>query len=133
MLRAELEVLRQQNQELTGKLRVAEGRLGQHSRELKHQHSGLQQELVSLREALQSADAEKANALSVAESAFSQMEGVRQALEGLLLQPQEVEAAALQCCWLAHYWVRTGRSDVDCAEVVSVADMMLKHWDALGS
>ncbi len=31
---------------------------------------------------------------------------LQQELSGLRLQPLEAEAAMLQCCWLAHYWVR---------------------------
>eukprot|EP00877_Chromochloris_zofingiensis_P009451 jgi/Chrzof1/475/Cz01g17050.t1 len=127
MLRAEVEVLRQQNQELSGKLKAAESKLGQHSRKLHHSHSGLQQELSSLKEALQSADAEKASALSVAESVFFQMESVRQTLEDLLLQPAEVEAAALMCCWLARHWELAAHYGIH----PEIATCKAAHWSAL--
>jgi hypothetical protein len=39
-------------------------------------------------------------------AASSELQLMRQALQEVLLQPEEVEAAALQCTWLAHYWVR---------------------------
>ena len=42
-----------------------------------------------------------------AESAVGQLERIRRTLEDLLLLPPEVEEAALKCCWLAHYWVRS--------------------------
>jgi hypothetical protein len=56
---------------------------------------GHEQELSSLRDALQDADTQKASA----------QECIRATLQEVLLQPDEREAAALQCAWLAHYWV----------------------------
>jgi hypothetical protein len=69
-----------------------------HCRQQLHSRSssaGHEQELNSLRDALQDADTQKASA----------QERIRATLKEVLLQPEEVEAAALQCAWLAHYWV----------------------------
>jgi hypothetical protein len=51
---------------------------------------------------------------SPAESAVSKLEveRMRGTLQAVLLQPEEVEAAALQCAWLAHYWVSRRRGRV---------------------
>jgi hypothetical protein len=54
-----------------------------------------EQELSILKDALQDADAQKA----------STQECIRATLQEVQLQPDEREAAALQCTWLAHYWV----------------------------
>ncbi|KAF6252450.1 hypothetical protein COO60DRAFT_1644014 [Scenedesmus sp. NREL 46B-D3] len=96
LLRAELELLRGQNADLAARLQLAEGRLGQHSRLLLHSRSssGHQQELTSQRGALQDAAAQQAGVQAC----------VRARLQEVLLQPEEAEAAALQCAWLSHHW-----------------------------
>lgn len=57
--------------------------------------SGHQQELTSQRGALQDAAAQQAGVQAC----------VRARLQEVLLQPEEAEAAALQCAWLSHHWV----------------------------
>jgi hypothetical protein len=66
-----------------------------------------EQELSSLKDALQDADMQKASA----------QECIRATLQEVQLQPDEREAAALQCARLAHCWV----SLADCCWVVGIA------------
>jgi hypothetical protein len=94
MLRAELEVLRQQNLELAARLRAAaDGRLPSGGK--------------SCGGGVGVATAE-AGALARAEGGAAAVSA-----DARLLGPEEVEAMALSSCWLAHYWV--SRAAAACA------------------
>jgi len=107
-------VLRQQNQELSGRLKAAEGKQGSTSGSgapaVKAGRPGgaAAQGAEGLRAEVERAKGARAEA--VAEAGLSQLrlEAALSTLESQLLGADDVEAAALNCCWLARYWVSGG-------------------------
>ncbi|KAI8469319.1 MAG: hypothetical protein J3K34DRAFT_522208 [Monoraphidium minutum] len=148
LLRAEVEVLRQQVSELAGRLKASEGRAAGQLGGASGPHGAggapaggggpggggggkakgeAEKEVEAVRALLERSEGVKAHAIAEAEAALSQLEEARSALDPLLLGPEEVEALALSCCWLARYWGLAAAFGI----YPEVAAANAAHWGAL--
>ncbi|PHU03102.1 hypothetical protein BC332_28353 [Capsicum chinense] len=115
-LHDELDMLQEENENILGKLRVAETSYeGAEARvkelekqaalkDAKQAKNGIDVELASLRSNVQKAKDDAAAAVDQLQGMESEVKALRSMTQRMILTPNEMEDVVLKRCWLARYW-----------------------------
>ncbi|PHT34397.1 Coiled-coil domain-containing protein SCD2 [Capsicum baccatum] len=115
-LHDELDMLQEENENILGKLRVAETSYeGAEARvkelekqaalkDAKQAKNGIDVELASLRSNVQKAKDDAAAAVAQLQGTESEVKALRSMTQRMILTPNEMEDVVLKRCWLARYW-----------------------------